>query len=115
MEYCQQQKYLDLMMINPLLLVKDFDSNDFSINNDFMTNGDVPVIAFNNTIKDPVNPFTGKIINSDEKNKHPQLITNCHEHVVQNIINSYTFNTDNSVWYSVHDNIFDRNNWDVVN
>ena len=80
-----------------------------------MTNGDVPAIAFNNTIKDPVNPFTGKIINSDEKNKHPQLITNCHEHDVQNIINSYTFNTDNSVWYSVHDNIFDRNNWDVVN
>ena len=54
----------------PLLMVKDFDSEGFVTNDEFMTNGDVPVLATNGLIENPVNPCTGKAINSDEKTAH---------------------------------------------
>ena len=51
----------------PLLMVKDFDSKGFTICEDLMTNGDTPVLATSGIIDDPVNPATGKPINSDAK------------------------------------------------
>ena len=55
----------------PLLMVKDFNAKGFSINEEFMTNADTPVLAMEGLIKDPVNPFTGKPIDSSLK-KGPQ-------------------------------------------
>ena len=64
---------VDLMSCNPLLLVKDFDSAVFTTDERFMTNADVPTLAVSGLIEDPVNPFTGKAINSDVK-QQPQLV-----------------------------------------
>ncbi len=58
----------DVMAYNPLLLVKDFDSKGFHVDQNLMTNADTPTLALNGLIDDPVNPFTGKTINSDAKN-----------------------------------------------
>lgn len=33
---------VDLMSFNPLLLVKDFDSQEFRVDDTFMTNADTP-------------------------------------------------------------------------
>ena len=52
----------------PLLMVKDFGSKEFVVSDEFMTNADVPSIALDGVIEQPMNPFTGKLINSDEKN-----------------------------------------------
>ena len=64
---------IDLMSCNPLLLVKDFGSTAFSTDESFMTNADVPTLATDELIEDPVNPFTGKRISSEAK-QGPQLV-----------------------------------------
>ena len=58
----------DVQGVNPLLMVKDFGASGFTVDDTFMTNADVPTIALEGIINDPVNPFTGKKINSDSKN-----------------------------------------------
>lgn len=32
-----------------------------------MTNADTPTLAVDNLIRNPINPFTGRVINNDEK------------------------------------------------
>jgi hypothetical protein len=98
---------------NPLLLVKDFNAKHTPIETDmtFMTQADVPTMALSGVIQNPVNPFTGKPVNSDAKEAGPQKISistkwSPHEH------SSNTFNITPDEWYLVHDNIFDENNWE---
>ena len=57
----------DMESFMPLLMVKDFNAKGFTVNEEFMTNGDTPVLATAGIIKDPVNPFTGKPLNSEGK------------------------------------------------
>lgn len=92
----------DLDMFTPLLMVKDFAdtnpvavSSEITVSDEFMTNADVPTLAMEGLIENPVNPYTDNPINSDEK-KHDQ----------------YVF--DDRIWLTVHDNIYDMNNWKVV-
>ena len=99
----------DAMLFNPLLLVKDFGSTEFSVDNTFMTNADVPTIAMEGMIENPVNPFTGKPVNSDNKNKPEQHIFFSQEWDVREN-NGNTFHPGR--WISVHDDIFNMENWD---
>lgn len=98
----------DVETYYPLLMVKDFGSKEFVESDTFMTNADVPALAMENLIKDPVNPFTGKAINSDEKNAHDQFI-------VMSLKWGTLDSNDNTYpptgWAGVKDNIWDRNNW----
>ena len=68
-------KAMDLLCYLPLLMVKDFDSHGFTTSEAFMTNADVPTLAMEGIIENPVNPFTGNPINSDEKLAHDHFIT----------------------------------------
>lgn len=103
---------LDIEMVNPLLMVKDFDAHGFTTSEEFMTNGDVPTIALDGIVEDPVNPYTGNPINSDEKNDEPQVITTSVRWNVREYQTGNTFNTEDGHTYSVHDNIFDFDNWE---
>lgn len=101
---------LDVEWINPVLMVKDFGSRGFETDDTFMTNADVPTIATAGIIDSPVNPFTGNPITSDSKIGQ-----------VQRIIISEDFEPDPARyqftpgdWYSVHDDIFDENNWEYL-
>ena len=58
----------DVMSYNPLLMVKDFGSKDFHVDDRFMTNADTPVLALDGLLNNPVNPFTGKAITDAPKN-----------------------------------------------
>ncbi|MCR5649968.1 MAG: membrane protein insertase YidC [Lachnospiraceae bacterium] len=87
---------MDLDMFTPLLMVKDFGDGDFETSNEFMTNADVPSLAMKDLIKDPVNPYTGKSINSDQKKDRLQFV----------------YGIDH--WYGIHDDIYDMKNWDMV-
>ena len=101
----------DVMLYNPLLMVKDFGATGFTEDRQFMTNADVPTLALAELIEDPVNPFTGKPINSEAKNDPVQYI--CGSHIYQlNKNNGNTFLP--GVWYSVHDDIFDMDNWEIL-
>jgi len=95
---------------NPLLLVKDFNANsEFKTDMTFMTNADVPYLALNNLIENPVNPFTGNEI-SIEKKKEPLYIVISGSIHIRNK-NEYQFGFNPNIDYYVHDNIFKAENW----
>ena len=101
----------DLEFYYPLLMVKDFNSKDFSVNNDFMTNADVPSIAMESVVENPINPFTGNAISSDEKTAHDQYIIASRTFKLKdNQGNTFTTNR----WYSVKNNIWDISNWKLI-
>jgi hypothetical protein len=106
-----QETVADFSIFNCSLLVKDFNATGFAVEEDFMTNADVPTLAFYELIDHPVNPFTGKTIDSSYKQKSKlELIMGANFSVYTN--NGYTFQPDH--WFSVHDNIFDLNNWEYL-
>ena len=94
-------------------MVKDFNSKDFTTSNEFMTNADVPSLAVRDLIESPVNPYTGKIISSEEKYLHPQFVTSSNKWDA-NENNGTTFDTSDGHWYSVHDDIFKEENWELI-
>ena len=101
----------DFMFYNPLLMVKDFGSKEFKTDYTFMTNADTPTLAFTKLIENPVNPFTGKEIdNRDKFNKKQKVITSHTWDVITN--NGTKFLPAD--WYSVHDNVMDRSNWEKL-
>ena len=103
----------DVQGVNPLLMVKDFNSTGFVTSDEFMTNADVPALAVKDVIQNPINPFTGKAINNKEKTEHPQVITTSHNNNIYK--NSGTvFDTSDGELLSVHDDIFNPDNWEIV-
>ena len=102
----------DLEWYYPLLMVKDFNSEEFVTSDTFMTNADVPTLAMEGVIPNPDNPFTGKAINSDEKTAHDQFIIRSHDWQTDTN-NGNTFLP--AKWASVKDNIWNKNNWTLYN
>ena len=91
-----------------MLMVKDFDGEGFGTSEEFMTNADVPALAAKGLINEPVNPFTGKALDSGEKEAHAQYVIVSGE-ASTNTNNGTTFLPAD--WYSVCDNIWDKGNW----
>lgn len=102
----------DMECFTPLLMVKDFNSaNGFNISDEFMTDADVPTIAFDGTVKNPINPYTNKAINNTEKYAHKQYIISSDDWIV-NLNNGNQFMPAD--WYSIHDSIWNKDNWELV-
>jgi len=96
---------------NPVFLFKDFNSHGaLSINDDFMTNADVPFFAINGLIENPVSPFTGKPINTQPK-KNGILITTCHIPYADSH-GKYTFNIKKNQWIFLRNSIYEASNWE---
>jgi len=95
---------------NPLLLVKDYNDN-FRLETDFtfMTNADVPSLAFKDIIQNPINPFTGNPVSNEAKQGTLFITTSKkwmpYEH------NTNTFKIADNEWYTVHNDIFNADNW----
>lgn len=51
----------------PLMLVKDFNADTFTVSDEYMTNADVPTLAFRDLIEDPVDPATGAPVTDAQK------------------------------------------------
>lgn len=101
----------DMLRYYPLLMVKDFDSKEFVISEEFMTNGDVPTLALEGIVEDPINPFTGNEINSCEKTAHDQYIITSDKFLLEwNDGTTYLPST----WYAVHDDMRDADNWRLL-
>ncbi|SCW54708.1 membrane protein insertase, YidC/Oxa1 family, C-terminal domain-containing protein [Ruminococcaceae bacterium YRB3002] len=102
---------LDIEYVNSLLMVKDFGSDEFTECRDFMTVADVPTLAMDGVIDDPVNPFTGKKITNEDKSNGPAHVFLSEEwHVTSN--NGNVFLPGD--WYEVSDDIFDHGNWKYI-
>ncbi|GHV83807.1 membrane protein [Spirochaetia bacterium] len=96
---------------NPVLLVKDFNSSgEPKTDMTFMTNADVPSIAFNGLIENPVNPWTNKKIDMSAKEK-PQYIAISASVNLENP-NSTQIHLDQKNNYYVKENIFEAKNWE---
>jgi len=91
-----------------VLMVKDFDSKEYTSNDNLISNADTPYIAVNGLIKDPVNPYTGNRISRfiDQK-EQPELIYTADWDTDEN--NGNTFLPAD--WLTVHDNIYNKENW----
>ncbi len=93
----------------PLLMVKDFNSETYTTNSEFMTNADVPTLAVAGLIENAKNPFTNKPINNAEKTAHPQYILLSGDWQI-NINNKNSFLPGR--WASVEKDLWNKNNWD---
>lgn len=98
---------------NPLLLVKDFNATGFSVSNEFMTNADVPFIATNGVVENPVNPFTGNPITDENTDKSDGSVLVMDEpNWMVYYVNGTVF--DPAYWYSVHGNVFSEESWEYL-
>ena len=94
------------------MLVKDFNAKgSLRVNEDFMTNADVPSIALKGIVENPVNPFTGKEIKEiSPENKVASGVTIAHNwRPGANNIN--TFKLEDEDFYTISKNIFKAENW----
>ena len=98
---------------NPLFLVKDFNSNgEIKTDTTFMTNADTLYIAKEGiqNISDK-NPFTGKTLIPDSKEKvHIWSIQNS-EWNSDNVLLNKKFTLKPEESWIVKENLFDKNNW----
>ena len=80
---------IDVSCCNPLLMVKDFESTEFCIDDTFMTNADTPTISIDGLFDNPENPFTGKILNNNMKYSGIQHVYDTNWNTDEN--NGFTF------------------------
>lgn len=104
---------------HPILLVKDFGATGtLSQDNAFMTNADVPALAFAGIVEDAVNPFTEKIISIKTSNEYKAegvYITRQNLFMPGHSKSKYIFTLSPDSWYNVKDNIFIDSNWKKIN
>ena len=101
----------DMEYFMPLLMVKDFDATGFTVSEEFMTNGDTPVLAMAGIIDDPVNPYTNMPITSDAKAGYQTVF-------LSTIISTET-NGGNTFlpgsWFTCKGgDIYDPDNWEYI-
>ncbi len=104
---------LDVEAIDPVLMVKDFDASGSLVADEtFMVNADVPTIVLEGIVNDPVNPYSGNVINSDAK--RDGLIVNASTNGLSTLHGDYVYDISDSHWYTVKEgNICDRANWEL--
>jgi YidC/Oxa1 family membrane protein insertase len=95
---------------NPLLMVKDFNARgNLTTDMTFMSNADVPYLALKDQIEGPINPFTGKVIDTEAKKSPLYIAISGNIHLADPM--AATFVLDPKKDYYVHTNIFDPANW----
>ena len=98
---------------HPLLLVKDFtdetSKNEFRTDSSFMTNADVPSLAFSGIIENPINPFTNyPIVKHSQKEAYGVCSDGMYD-PGKNGTYAYTFK--NGTLFNVTDDMSKYSNW----
>lgn len=104
----------DLEWFTPLLMVKDFDAEVFSSSEEFMTTADTPLLAMQDMIPAPENPFTGKKLTSDYKNNGDVTVFYSKVWNIEKNNGNVFKEDEGNRWFRVHDNIWDPENWEMV-
>ena len=92
------------------LLVKDFDSKVSNVDEQFMTNADVPAIALKDIVASPQNPFTKTPLVQEKNKREAQFITSSANYNPPDG-NAVKLDMSDGQWYTVHDDIFNADNW----
>ena len=100
-----------MIQVNPLLFVKDFNAKgEYKTDYSFMTNADVPFIATNNIIDNPINPFTNNLLDNTDKNDGVLLTYGNSLWNASNFTKTKIFDRKFKLNF-VKDNVFDEKNW----
>lgn len=110
--------YDDVSLVNnnkdhfhAMLLYKDFGATgELKTDMTFMTNADVPTLALEGIVENPINPFTGNPVNSEPK-ADGVYITTDDIFMPYHGKSDYIFTVKDELWYHVKDNIFIDSNW----
>ena len=97
----------DAMLYNPLLMMKDFNQHGFTVNEELMTNADTPMLAMRELITDPINPFTGNVINDQAKDSDELVVFANYDASISGDRTTYS----EYDWYGVHGDVREGNNW----
>ncbi len=102
----------EILTYNPVLMVKDFNAVGLAVDERFMTNADVPLIALDGLIPDPVNPATGNPVEDGDKTGSDLLIMHSEDWDIRS-------NKGNTFlpgrWFRLSgDDIFETENWKFV-
>ena len=105
-------EFEDILSYNPVLMVKDFGSSGFQINDRFMTNAEVPTIAMEGLIDSPENPYTGMpVVNDPVEDPVHEIYHTRNFNVTTN--NGNVFQPGD--WFALHGkNIFDPESWELL-
>ena len=97
---------------HPLLLCKDFNAKGkLDVNRDFMCNADVPLMAFKDIIKHPVNPFTNQdIADKIKKDDGVKILTSFIWNVDQ-ITDMHKIPAKDGHWFTVKQHLSEPENW----
>jgi YidC/Oxa1 family membrane protein insertase len=92
---------------NPFLFVKDFCAKgELKTDMIFMSTADVPAMAMKDIIENPVNPFTGNVVDTNRKSDPLLIMIDRVKKINENLIDINQRNT-----FYVQDNIFDIKKW----
>ena len=101
---------INVDQFNPLLMMKDFNaSGEIKTDMTFMSNADVPSLALKNIVENPVNPFTGNAISTEQKKAPLYIAISGSIHLSNSNNSRFLLNPKED--YYVHDNIFSAENW----
>jgi len=98
---------LSIDCYNPVLLYKDFNSRDFRVSDDFMTNADVSIMATDGLV-DAINPFSGNNI-AEMCDKNDSVVVSASQD--WRITTGNKLNITDDEWLQIKDNVFDPSNW----
>ena len=101
----------DTSMYNPLLLIKDFGDTELKRDDTFMTNADVPTYLLKDLIENPVNPFTGNVIDNRAKTEETLEVTTSYDWEIEKH-DGYTFLP--ATWYTVKEDVLDADDWTLL-
>lgn len=93
-----------------LLMVKDFNSEGFVTSEEFMTCADVPALATEDIIEDPVNPFSGKRLGYGNKTEKQYVVKSDDWDILKNNGNQFL----PARWYAVKDDMRKAGNWELA-
>ena len=108
--WLQDNKYLDVRYTswNPLLMVKDFNSNKkFIFDFNFMTNADMPILATEGIIANPQNPYTGRFLKNEVSKGSVKILSSVVGEAKKNRVPQGSY-------YSVSDDIYKSDNWKLL-
>ena len=95
------------------LLVKDFNSHGFTVSDELMSNADTPTIAMDDLICDPVNPYTGNPINSDNKKDGLYILKASDFGLTPGDEYEYKYD-EGQKWIHVNGNVYEPENWSEI-
>ncbi len=102
---------IDVEAYNALLMEKDFYSHGYHTDDSFMTNADVPAMAMEGIIDNPVNPYNGNAVDMSGKENGVYIYSGSELDIPAE---NHTLSNGNNSWLHVNDYIFDVNNWSIT-